>query len=97
MIPFLTQNENVDVRRLTEEVVTNLGLPQSILLPQDEALAATEAEAALEQQRALGGAVVAEPGAGEIPPELAALLEAEAATPDESFAAGGGSPVRGEA
>ena len=97
MIPFLTQNENVDVRRLTEEVVTTLGLPQCILLPQDEALAATEAEAALEQQRALGGAVVAEPGAGEIPPELAALLEAEAATPEESFAAGGGSPVRGEA
>ena len=95
MIPFMAQNENIDMRRLTEEVINSLGLSQALLMPEDEALVAGQAEAAAEAQQSLGGAAVAE--GGEIPPELAAILEAEAVAPEEALAAGGGAPIRGEA
>jgi hypothetical protein len=95
MIPFLSQNENIDIRRLTEEVVEGLGLSQALLMPEEEALLKGQAEAAAEAQQSLGGAAVAE--GGDLPPELAALLEAEAAAPEEALAAGGGAPIRGEA
>jgi len=68
MLPFLSQNQNVDIRRLTEEILTNLGLPSRILIPEAELIAQQEAAAAqqqammqAEQQAKLGGAAAGKP------------------------------------
>tara|TARA_R100000426_G_scaffold84254_1_gene63299 strand:+ start:12 stop:800 length:789 start_codon:yes stop_codon:yes gene_type:complete len=68
MLPFLSQNQNVDVRRLTEEILANLGLPSRILIPEAELLAQQQAIAAqqqqailAEQQAKLGGAAAGRP------------------------------------
>ena len=68
MLPFLSQNENVNVRRLTEEILTNLGLPSRILIPEEDILAAKEQAAQqqqamiqAEQQAKLGGAAAGRP------------------------------------
>jgi hypothetical protein len=68
MLPFLSQNENVNIRRLTEEILTNLGLPSRILIPEEDILAAKEEAMAqqqmmmqAEQQAKLGGAAAGEP------------------------------------
>ena len=68
MLPFLSQNQNVDVRRLTEEILGNLGLPSRILVPEAELLAQQQAAAAQEQQMMmaqqqanLGGAAAGRP------------------------------------
>ena len=89
MLPFLSQNENVNVRRLTEEILTNLGLPSRILIPEEDIIAAQEELAAqqqmmmqAEQQAKLGGAAAGKPAmeAGEkMQEELAAMDPEEAA------------------
>tara|TARA_R110000824_G_scaffold76290_3_gene193347 strand:- start:108 stop:1901 length:1794 start_codon:yes stop_codon:yes gene_type:complete len=68
MLPFLSQNQNVDVRRLTEEILGNLGLPNRILIPEADLIAQQEAAAAqqqammqAEQQANLGGAAAGKP------------------------------------
>jgi hypothetical protein len=100
LLPFLQQNPHVDVRRLTEEVVSGLGLPNKILMNQMDVAAKAEAEAALQQQLALGGAAAPgggpPPGGGGLPPELAALMggpASEGAQAADSLAAGGGTPL----
>ena len=103
LLPFLMQNPHVDVRRLTEEVVSGLGLPRKILMSELDVAAKAEADAALQQQLALGGAAGAGgpvgpsgPDQGGMPPELAALMGGSpaAAQAEESLAAGGPSPLR---
>lgn len=68
MLPFLSQNQNVDVRRLTEEILTNLGLPSRILIPESQLIEEQQALAAqeqammmAEQQAKLGGAAAGKP------------------------------------
>ena len=68
MLPFLSQNQNVDIRRLTEEILSNLGLPNRILIPEADLIAQQEAAAAqqqamimAEQQAKLGGAAAGRP------------------------------------
>jgi hypothetical protein len=68
LLPFLSQNQNVDVRRLTEEILTNLGLPARIMIPEAEIIAQQQAMAAqqqaliqAEQQAKLGGAAAGKP------------------------------------
>ncbi len=63
MLPFLSQNENVNVRRLTEEILSNMGLPNRILIPEEDILQAKQQAAEqqqiaaqLEAQSKLGGA-----------------------------------------
>ena len=101
MIPFLIENPNVDIRRLTEDVVSGLGMPTNILLPEEEVAARVEAEATAAQQQARGGAAAPADAAAGIPPELMAMLAAEEGlaegAPEEALAAGGGAPIRGEA
>ena len=107
MLPFLMQDPNIDVRRLIEEVVSGLGLPYSIVMPEQEVAEKVAAQAEMAQQQALGGAAIveeeaqaeAEEGMEPLPPELEAIAMQQAmanmgATPEESFAAGGGSPIR---
>jgi hypothetical protein len=106
MLPFLMQDPNIDTRKLTEEVVASLSLSNSIVMPEQEVAQKVAAQAELAQQQALGGAAVVEEeaqaegeGMGPLPPELEQLaiqeaMAAQGATPEESFAAGGGSPVR---
>jgi hypothetical protein len=68
MIPFLVQNENVDIRRLTEEIVSGMGLSRRIVIPEAE-LEAMKQEAAQQQQAQmeaeaqakLGGAAAGKP------------------------------------
>jgi len=104
MIPFLQENENVDKRTLTEEVIRGLGLPNKLIIPQEE-LEAQQAEAAAAQQAAMPGGPPGPPGpgggGGGMPPEIAALMAGggaapagEAATAEESLGAGGGAPMR---
>ena len=68
MLPFLSQNQNVDVRRLTEEILGNLGLPSRILVPEEDLIAQQQALAEqqqamlqAEQQAKLGGAAAGAP------------------------------------
>lgn len=68
MLPYLSQNENVDLRRLTEELLTNLGLPGRILIPEEELIAQQQAmmeaqqqQAELQAQESLGGAAAGRP------------------------------------
>jgi len=63
LIPFLAENPNVDIRRLTEEVISGMGLSRRIIIPEAE-LEAMEQEAMVQQgqmaqmqaQSSLGGA-----------------------------------------
>ena len=62
-IPFLAENPNVDIRKLTEEVVSGMGLSRRIIIPQaeleamqQEQMAQQGAMAQAEAQASLGGA-----------------------------------------
>ncbi len=89
MIPFMAQNENVDMRKLTEEIVSGMGLSRRIIIPEAE-LEAMKQEAMQQQQAAmeaeaqakLGGAAA---GAPAMEAEQLAQLEAALAElpPDE--------------
>ena len=122
MLPFLSQNPNVDFRMLTEQIISGLGFPSRMMKTeeqlereQQEAMAQQQAMMDAEQQRALGGAAAGAPAiaaeaiaadeaeaaaaaeaeaAADIPPELLAALLAQGAAPEDSLAAGGGSPIR---
>ena len=105
MLPFLMQDPNIDTRKLTEEVVAGLGLPYKIVMPEQEVAEKVAAQAELAQQQSLGGAAIVEEeaaaaeGEAMLPPELEMMAMQQAmaeagATPEESFAAGGGSPIR---
>jgi hypothetical protein len=108
LIPLLQQDPNVDGRRLTEEIVKGIGLPMGLLMPEEDAAMAAQAEAQMAQQMAMGGAAGGggpPMGAeGNIPPEIAAMMEQAAAgapagmaaSPQDSLAAGGQTPL-GEA
>lgn len=68
LIPFLAENENVDIRQLTEEVVSGMGLSRRIMVPQAEleamqqdAVAQEQAMVEAQQQAALGGAAGGKP------------------------------------
>jgi hypothetical protein len=88
MIPFLASNENVDVRRLTEEVIAGMGLSRRIVIPQAE-LEAMKQEAMQQQQAAmeaeaqakLGGAAAGAPAMEA--EQLAQLEETLAQMPPE--------------
>ena len=63
LIPFLAENPNVDIRKLTEEVVSGMGLSRRIIIPQaeleamqQEQMAQQGAAAQAEAQASLGGA-----------------------------------------
>ena len=90
MLPFLTQDPNVDVRRLMEEVVRGLGFPESILLPEQEVVDKIAAQTQLAQQTALGGAAAPSEAPPEeapvegIPPEIAAMMQQVGITPGAS-------------
>ena len=105
MLPFLMQNPNVDIRRLTEEVISGLGMPGRILLPEEDVAAMEQAAAEAAQAQALGGAAAGGPAIeaqaaeamANMPPEmLAAMMGGEGAdaAPEEALAAGGGAPIR---
>lgn len=106
LIPLLMQDQNIDSRKVIEEVIRSLGLSAGMLMPEEEVEAAAQAQAQMQQQMALGGAAAPAEGGGEggEPPvggepdiaEILAMLEATGAepTPEESMAAGGGAPVR---
>jgi len=68
LIPFLAENPNVDMRKLTEEVISGMGLSRRIVIPeaeleamQQEAMAQEESMMQAEQQAALGGAAGGKP------------------------------------
>jgi hypothetical protein len=96
LLPFLMQNPNIDVRRLTEEVVSSISLPQRIVLPKEDVTAKVAAETLAAQQQSLGGAAAG--AAGPLPPEMMAMLGLEGGEApvgaEESLAAGGGAPIR---
>jgi hypothetical protein len=63
LIPFLAENPNVDIRKLTEEVISGMGLSRRIIIPQaeleameQEMMAQQGAMAQAEAQASLGGA-----------------------------------------
>tara|TARA_R110000824_G_scaffold82389_5_gene206524 strand:+ start:1029 stop:2609 length:1581 start_codon:yes stop_codon:yes gene_type:complete len=68
LIPFLAENPNVDIRKLTEEVISGMGLSRRIIIPEAD-LEAMEAEAMAAQgggeqaqaQASLGGAAGGKP------------------------------------
>jgi hypothetical protein len=68
LIPFLAENQNVDIRKLTEEVVSGMGLSRRIIIPpaeleamQAEAMQAQGSMAQAQQQASLGGAAGGKP------------------------------------
>ena len=68
LIPFLAENENVDIRQLTEDVVSGMGLSRRIMVPQAEleamqqdAVAQEQDMVEAQQQAALGGAAGGKP------------------------------------
>jgi|TARA_R110002020_G_scaffold4088_6_gene17998 hypothetical protein len=103
MLPFLSQNENVNIRRLTEEILSNMGLPSRILIPEEDILAAKQqaaqqqqAMAQAEQQAKLGGAAAGRPAieaeqAAQIQKMMQTLPPEEAAKLAEEL----GSPIEG--
>ena len=103
MLPFLSQNENVNIRRLTEEILSNMGLPSRILIPEEDILAAKQqaaqqqqAMAQAEQQAKLGGASAGRPAieaeqAAQIQKMMQTLPPEEAAKLAEEL----GSPIEG--
>ena len=107
MLPFLAQNQDVDTRRLTEEVLTGLSLPSRILMPQEDVAAMQQAAMEAQQAQALGGAAAGEPAIEQqeqmqlaqameqmSPEQMQALLDAEGGSPEDALAAGGGAPIR---
>ncbi len=107
MLPFLSQDPNVDTRRLTEEVLSGLGLPARILMPEEDVAAAQQEAMMAAQSQSLGGAAAGQPAMeaqqqaeaeaamADLPPELlAALVGGEGGSPEEALAAGGGAPIR---
>ena len=101
LLPFLTQSEDVDTRAMTEEIIQGMGLPVKVLVPKQEA----EAAAAQAQQMQLQQAGAINPAqAAEAQTAIAeqamgleggeAPVGAEGVAPEESLAAGGGSPIR---
>ena len=113
MIPFLAQNENVDIRKLTEEVVGGMGLSRRIVIPEaeleamkQEAMAQQQAAMQAEAQAKLGGAAAGKPA---IEAQEQAALEAQAqeaidnlseeelAQVEQQLAASGQLPTAGEA
>ena len=52
MIPFLAENPNVDMRKLTEEIISGMGLSRRIIIPQ------AELEAMQQEQMAQQGAAM---------------------------------------
>ena len=101
LLPFLTQSQDVDTRKLTEEIIQGMGLPIKVLVPKQEAEAAAaqaqqmqlqqsgaiNPEQAAEAQMAIAEQAMGVEG-GEAP------VGAEGAAPEESLAAGGGAPIR---
>jgi len=90
LIPFLAQNQDVDSRRLSEEIITSLGLPQRILMPEEEVAQLAAAQAQMQMQMAQGGAAAGGGGGG---PPMGAE-GGQPPSPEDAFAAGGGAPVR---
>ena len=110
LLPFLSQDANVDTRRLTEEVLSGLGLPARILRPEEDVAAEQQQAMMAAQAQSLGGAAAGKPAIeaqqqaeveaamAELPPDLLAAMLGGEASPEEALAAGGGAPIReGEA
>jgi len=104
-LPILMQDPNVDTRRLIEEMIQGLGLPQNIIMTEKDVAEKVAIETAAAHQQSLGGAAAPAGGGGgppmgaegDIPPDMLAAMmggEAPVATPEESLAAGGGAPIR---
>jgi len=97
ILPFLAENPDVNMRDLTEEVIRGMGLPQRVLLPEEDVIAMQQEAMMAQQQAALGGAAAGAPALeaaqeqGAMPPGPPAEPEI---TPEQAFAAGGGSPIR---
>ena len=100
LLPFLSQSEDVDSRRLTEEIIHGLGMPHSVVMPkQDVAVGAAASQQhellkahAITRDQAAEGMSAAVKAAASAPPEGAE--GGEAPVPEESLAAGGGAPIR---
>ena len=102
LIPFLTQNPNIDVRRLTEEIVAGMGLPSRIIMPEEDVMAQQQQSAAAAQQQSMGGAAGGEAALeaqkmaqlqqvmAQLPPEEAAALAEQVAS--ASGVGGGAAP-----
>ena len=56
MIPFLAENPNVDMRKLTEEIISGMGLSRRIIIPQAELEAMQQEQMAAQSQAAQGQA-----------------------------------------
>lgn len=56
MIPFLAENPNVDMRKLTEEIISGMGLSRRIIIPQAELEAMQQEQMAAQAQAAQGQA-----------------------------------------
>jgi hypothetical protein len=113
MIPFLTQNENVDIRKLTEEVVGGMGLSRRIVIPEaeleamkQEAMAQQQAAMQAEAQGKLGGAAAGKPAIeaqeqateeAEAQQVIDNLSEEELLQLEQELAASGQLPPTGEA
>jgi hypothetical protein len=68
LIPFLAENPNVDIRKLTEEVVTGMGLSRRMIIPkaeleamEQEAMAAQAGNQQAQAAASLGGAAGGQP------------------------------------
>ena len=68
LIPFLAENQNVDIRKLTEEVISGMGLSRRIIIPeaelqamQQEAMAAEAGAGQAQAQASMGGAAGGRP------------------------------------
>jgi hypothetical protein len=51
MIPFLAENPNVDMRKLTEEIISGMGLSRRIIIPQAELEAMQQEQMAMQQEQ----------------------------------------------
>ena len=101
LLPFLSQSQDVDTRRLTEEIVQGMGLPNKVMVPKEEAEAAMAQ--AQQQQLQQSGAINADQAAQAQMAIAEQLMGAEGgeapvgpegAPAEESLAAGGGAPIR---
>lgn len=92
IVPFLAENPNVDMRKLTEEIISGMGLSRRVIIPQaeleameQEQMAAMQAEAAASLGGAAGGEAYIEQQKlaqlqqllTQLPPEEAQQLAAE--------------------
>ena len=78
LLPFLSQDPNVDTRRLTEEVLSGLGLPARILMPEEDVAAAQQEAMMAAQSQSLGGAAAGQPAMDAQQQAEAAQQQAEA-------------------